>query len=157
MRRSFTWLLLAGCLLAALSGRAATGRVIKVLPQFLDLKGRASTSPSLYERDAYQFRLRTHTNEISGMVFHVEWKTKGKATGPVKLRLEALGAVRGPTPESLVLDKEVKPGGWFYHWSEIRISPAEYKRLGSVAAWRVSLWEKDELLGEERSFLWLGP
>jgi hypothetical protein len=154
MRRSFAWFFLAAGLLAAWSAPAATGRVIKVLPQFLDLKGRASTSPSLYERDAYQVFLRQHTNQISSMIFNVQWKTKGKPAGPVKLRLEARGLVHGKTPEALVLDKPVEPGGWFGHWTSITLSRDEYRRLGATTAWRVTLWEEDHLLGEQRSFLW---
>jgi hypothetical protein len=156
MRRSFIWLLLAACFLAAWSARAATGRVIKVLPQFLDLRGRASLSPSLYERDAYQARLRSpkHTNEISGMVFQVEWKTKGTPTSPVKLRLETRGMIHGNTPEAVVLEMPVKPGGWFPHWTAVPLSPEEYRKLGAVTAWRVTLWDGDQLLGEQLSFLW---
>ena len=154
MRRSFTWLLLAGWVLAAGSASAATGRVIKVLPQFLDLKGRASVSPSLYERDSYQAHLRQHTNQISGMVFNVEWKTKGTPTGPIRLRIEARGLVHGDTPEALVLEKPVKPGGWFSHWTCITLSHEEYRKLGAVTSWRATLWEGDQLLGEQRSFLW---
>jgi hypothetical protein len=154
MRRSFTWLVLAGWFLAAWSAGAATGRVIKVLPQFLDLKGRASLAPSLYERDSYQARLRQHTNQISGMIFNVEWKTKGTATGPVKLRVEARGMVHGETPEAVVLDKPVKPGGWFSHWTVVPLSTEEFRKLTAVTAWRVTLWEGDQLLGEQRSFLW---
>ena len=52
---------------------AATGKVIKVLPQFLDLKGRHSLSPSLYDRDAYQAQLRDTKTNISGMRFAVQW------------------------------------------------------------------------------------
>jgi hypothetical protein len=154
MHRSFIWLLLAGWVLAAGSASAATGRVIKVLPQFLDLKGRASLSPSLYERDAYQARLRQHTNQISGMVFNVEWKTKGAPTGPVKLRVEARGMIHGYTPEAVVLEKTVKPGGWFSHWTAVPLGTEQYRKLGAVTAWRASLWEGDQLLGEQRSFLW---
>jgi hypothetical protein len=156
MRRSFTWLLLAGCVLAAWSAGAATGRVIKVLPQFLDLRGRTSLAPSLYERDAYQARLRNprYTNQISSMVFQVEWKTKGRSSDPVKLRVEARGVIHGDTPEAVVLEKTVKPGGWFTHWTAIPLSPDEFHKLGAVTAWRVTLREGDRVLGEERSFLW---
>ena len=154
MRRSFIWFLLAVGFLAALSATAATGHVIKVLPEFVDLKGRASLSPSLYERDAYQAFLRQHTNQISGMVFNVQWKTKGRTSGSVKLRVETRGVIRGTTPEALTLEKPVKPGGWFTHWTAIPVSTAEWKKLGAVTAWRVSLWEDGQLLGDQRSFLW---
>ena len=154
MRRSFNWLLLLGGLTVALTAPAATGRVIKVLPQFVDLKGRDSTSPSLYERDAYQAYLRQHTNQISGVHFNVEWKTRGKPAGPVKLRVEIRGIVRGDVPEALVLEQPVKPGGWFSHWSAIPVTKQSYRTLGEVTAWRVTLWEDKQLLGEQRSFLW---
>ena len=154
MRRSLTILLVAVGLIAALSALAATGHVIKVLPQFLDHKGRDSTAPSLYERDAYQAFLRQHTNQISSMVFHVEWKTRGTPTGPVKLRVEMRGLIRGKAPEELTLERPVKPGGWFDHWTSITLSTNEFRKLGAVVAWRVSLWENDQMLGDQRSFLW---
>ena len=154
MRRSSIWLLLVGWLAVALPAQAATGRVIKVLPQFLDLKGRTSLSPSLYERDAYQAFLRQHTNQISAMVFNIQWKAKGKPTAPLKLRVEARGVVRGELPKQLVLEKPVEPGGWFSHWVSISLSRNDYKDLGEVTAWRVTLWEDTQLLGEQQSFLW---
>jgi hypothetical protein len=42
----------------ALPAPAATGRLMKVLPEYLDAKGLTSLSPSLFERDAYQAILR---------------------------------------------------------------------------------------------------
>jgi hypothetical protein len=154
MRRSLQCLMLVGWLVAALSAPAATGRVIKVLPQFLDQKGQASHSPSLYERDAYQAFLRQHTNQISAVTFHVQWKAKGKPAGPVKLRVEMRGILRHDAPEELVLEKPVEPGGWFSHWAAITLSREEYRKLGQVTAWRVTLWDGTQLLGEQRSFLW---
>jgi hypothetical protein len=156
MRRSFTWVVLAVACLAGWSAEAATGRIIKVLPQLLDQKGRTSLSPSLYERDAYQARLRKpeHTNEISGVVFNIQWKAKGATTSPVKLRIEARGIIHGEAPEAVVLDKTVEPGGLFSHWTAVPLSRDEYKNLGEVTAWRVTLWEGEQLLGEQHSFLW---
>ncbi len=154
MHRSLIWLLLAGCLAAAASAQAATGRVVKVLPQFLDAKGRNSTSPSLYERDAYQAYLRQHTNQIAGMKFHVQWKTKGAPSGTLKLKVEMRGIVRGGVPEELVLEEPVKPGRWFTHWTGILVSGEQYRKLGELSAWRVTLWDAGQLLGEQRSFLW---
>jgi len=154
MRRSFIWLALVGWLVAGWSAQAATGRVIKVLPQFLDLKGRNSLSPSLYERDAYQALLRLETNQCSGMRFHVQWKIKGQPAAAPKLRVELRGVARGDFPKQLVLEKPVTPGGWFSHWAEIDLLGEEYKSFGKVTAWRVTLWEGAQLLGEQKSFLW---
>ena len=154
MRRSFIWLLLVGWLAVALSAQAAAGRVIKVLPQFLDLEGRSSLSPSLYERDAYQAFLRQHTNQISAGQFHIQWKAAGKPTTPLKLRVEVRGATRGDLPKQVVLEKSVERGGWFSHWTGIPLSRNDYKDLGEVTAWRVTLWEDTQLVGEQQSFLW---
>ena len=53
---------------------AGTGRVVKVLPHFLDLKGRHALSPSLYDRDAYQAQLRQHPEQRSGIRYDVLWR-----------------------------------------------------------------------------------
>src|SRR5438876_12384074 len=83
MRRVFCGLALCSLLLAALPATSATGRVIKVLPEFLDLQGRSSLAPSLYERDAYQAVLREHPERRAGIRFYVQWKTKGPAWEPL--------------------------------------------------------------------------
>jgi hypothetical protein len=154
MRRSLIGFLLVGWLAASLCAQAATGRVVKVLPQLLDLKGRNSLSPSLYERDAYQARLRDHTNECSGMQFHVQWKIKGQPAAPLKVRLELRGVARGDFPKQLAIEKPVEPRGWFGYWAVLTLVGQEYKEFGKVTAWRATLWEGDRLLGEQKSFLW---
>jgi hypothetical protein len=154
MRRSPMWLILVGCLAVALSAPAATGKVIKVLPQFLDLKGRNSLTPSLYERDNYQVLLRQSTNQVSGMRFNVEWKAKGQPTTPLMLRVELRGVARGDFPKARTLEKPVIPGGWFTHWAKLDLVGEDYKEFGRVTAWRATLWEGERLLSEQKSFLW---
>ena len=152
MRRPI--LIFALCFMVSAVASAATGRVIKVLPQFLDLKGRHALSPSLYDRDAYQAYLRTHTNEVSGMRFAVEWKAPSASAGPVKLRVEVRGISDGELPPSIVLDQEVKPGGWFGHWASLPLTGDDFKKIGEVTAWRATLWDGDRMIGEQKSFLW---
>ena len=154
MRRALIWLSLVAWLAVALSASAATGRVIKVLPQFLDLKGRNSLTPSLYERDLYQATLRLHTNECSGMRFQVQWKAKGQTAAPLKLWLELRGVARGDYPKRLTLEKPVEPRSRFSHWAQFDLVGEAYKEFGQVTAWRVTLWEGSRLLGEQKSFLW---
>jgi hypothetical protein len=154
MRRVLIWCLLAGLLGAAFRAPAATGRVIKVLPQFLDLKGRNSLTPSLYERDTYQLFLRDHTNYCSGMRFSVQWKAKGPAEAPLKLRVELRGVAHGDFPKQLVLEQPVKARGRFSHWAQIKLVGEEYKNFGQVTAWQVTLCEGSRVLGGQRSFLW---
>ena len=154
MRRALIWLSLVGWVAVALSAPAATGRVIKVLPQFLDLKGRNSLTPSLYERDLYQATLRQNTNLCSGMRFHVQWKAKGQASAPLKLWLELRGVARGDYPKRLTLEKPVESHSRYSHWTQFDLVGEAYKEFGQVTAWRVTLWEGDQLLGEQKSFLW---
>ena len=154
MRRFLIWLAVAGGLALAVSAPAATGRVIKVLPQFLDLKGRNSLTPSLYERDLYQSTLLRNTNQCSGMRFNVEWRARGEAAAPLKIQVELRGVARGDFPKQLVLERSVKSGGWFSHWAVFKLVGEEYKDFGQVTAWRVRLWEGNKLLGEQKSFLW---
>ncbi len=155
MRGSFR-LIIVSCLMlgAASPAVAATGRVIKVLPQFLDKEGRHALTPSLYERDAYQAHLRKHPEEQSGMRFAIQWKTHGGVYSPLKLRVEIRGAVKDGLPTHTVLETEVKPGGWFSHWASLPLTGDAWVKSGEVTAWRATLWEGDQLLSEEKSFLW---
>ncbi len=134
---------------------AATGKVIKVLPEFLDRQGRTSLSPSLYERDAYQAVLRLHPNQRSGLRFYVQWKTHGALWQPLKLRLELRGVAEGNLPRELVLEQPlVNKRTKFTRWSDITLTTQQYQHLGAVTAWRATLWEGTQLLGEQKSFLW---
>ena len=152
-RRLFLTLLF--CLLAApLPALAATGHIIKVLPQWLDLQGRHSLTPSLYDRDAYQAYLRTHQKLRSGLRFYIQWKARGPAASPLKLRLELRGIANGNQPTQLVLEYDVNPGGWFSHWTSLPVTGDEYRKFGDLSAWRATLWEDGRLLGEQKSFLW---
>ena len=154
MRRSAFWILLCFALFAAACAEAATGRIIKVLPQFLDLKGRHALTPSLYERDAYQAYLRIHPEERSGIRFAVQWKATGTATAPLKLKIELRGTASGDFAAPVALEREVRVHGWFSHWAYLPLTGDEYKKISDVTAWRATLWEGDRLLSEQKSFLW---
>jgi hypothetical protein len=152
MRWLLTPILLVAVFCAGVSTQAATDKVIKVLPQYLDLKGRVSVSPTLTERDVYQTRLREHEMERAGLQFSVHWKAAGR--GDLKLRLEARGVMRGKSVSAVTVEAPVKRGGWFSHWTKIVLPADDYKRLETLTAWRVTLWDGDRIIGEQKSFLW---
>jgi hypothetical protein len=155
MQRALFCLTLLSVLLIGSPTEAWTGRIVKVLPQFLDQKGRAALSPSLYERDAYQVVLRDHPERRAGICFFVEWKTKGAIWQPLKLQIELRGTAQGNVPKRLVLEEPLEnTGGLFTHWANARLEGKAYKDFGAVTAWRVTLWEGNTLLSEEKSFLW---
>jgi hypothetical protein len=155
MRRLLILALAAGGCLAGRPLEAATGRVVKVLPEYLDLQGRNSISPSLYERDAYQALLRLHPERRSALRFYVHWKLKGPAWEPLKVRVELRGGAQGRLPTTVVLEEPIRTTrGWSGHWTGVTLKGEEYKKFGEVTAWRVTLWEGAQQLGEQHSFLW---
>jgi hypothetical protein len=153
MSRLITVLLPALLLATTFSTVAATGRVVKVLPHFLDLKGRHALSPSLYERDAYQNQLRQNPEQRSGVRFDILWRVRAKAATSLKLKVEIRGIAQGNLPSEKVLEKEVKSGAGS-RWTPITLGGDDFKAIGEVTAWRVSLWEGDQLIAEQKSFLW---
>jgi hypothetical protein len=150
------WRLFAilGFLILGSVAEATEGRVIKVLPLFLDLKGRESVSPSLYDRDAYQARLRRHPAERSGLRFDIQWKAKAPKTLELQMIVQIRGVAEGQSPKEIVLENKVKQEHWFSHWTGIKLDESEYLAIGEVTAWRVTLWDGDKLLSEQKSFLW---
>jgi hypothetical protein len=128
-----------------------SAKIVKVLPHYLDQKGRHTISPSLYERDAYQALLRTKPDERSGLRFDVQWKASGLKE--VKVRVELRGAA-GKQPTKAVVESTETPRGGWSKWSGLAVTGDEYKKLGELVAWRVTLWDGDKLLAEQKSFLW---
>lgn len=153
MRALLILLFSLGLFTAAHAADSAAGKVVKVLPLLLDQEGRAATSPSLFDRDAYQVFLRDHTNEVSALRFDVLWKAAKSAGKKLKLRTELRGIGAGGRPVLKTLETEVAPGT-FRQWTSLTLGGDDYKNFGSVVAWRVTLWNGGQLFGEQKSFLW---
>ena len=66
---------------------ASSGKIVKVLPHFLDAKGRHTLSPSLFERDAYQAQLRAHPEQRSGIRYDIHWRARA-SWGELKLKVK---------------------------------------------------------------------
>ena len=135
----------------ALLAHASGGKVLKVLPHFLDKEGRHTLSPSLFERDAYQAHLRKTPTEIGGLRFDIEWSASGKPTA-LRVRVEARGNKAGTKPA--MLETTVVQSSFGNTWSALTLDKEAYQQLGGVAAWRATLWDGDQLLAEQKSFLW---
>ena len=153
MRRLLMILLLIGSLSAAFASDAVTGRIVKILPLLLDLKGQDAISPSLYDRDAYQAYLRQHTNEISGIRYDVLWKASDAGGTKLKLRMELRGVGTNNMPRQTMLEQEV-PLKFFRHWTSLKLEGTDYKNFGAIICWRATLWSGGQMLGEQKSFLW---
>jgi hypothetical protein len=148
-------ILLAALGLAAASpaAEAVTGRIVKVLPFLLDRQGRDALSPSLFDRDAYQAHLREHTNEVSAVRIDVLWKATKAPDEKIKIAVELRGVGTNSVPRMTMLETSVTPGR-FGKWTEIPLAGDDYKNFGVVVAWRVTLWNGDQKLSEQKSFLW---
>jgi hypothetical protein len=154
MQRLLSGLITVLICFAAWDGGAATGRVVKVLPHFLDQKGRHSLSPSLYDRDAYQAQLRLHPDQRSALRFDVLWRATGVRSN-LKLRVELRGTAHGNLPRQTALETalDARRAGR-NRWSSLKLAGEDYRNFGEVTAWRVTLWDGDQLVGEQKSFLW---
>jgi hypothetical protein len=141
--------ILVCCTLASIS--AAEARIVKVLPHFLDKEGRHTLHPSLFERDGYQAHLRAHPDLCSGMRFDVQWKGKKVENGQIKLEVRGANT---PPRKVETFSTPLKSSGYFSRWSSLKITSEDFKRTGSVIAWRISLWDGDQQLAEQKSFLW---
>lgn len=138
---------------AATAPAARTARVLKVLPLLLDLQGHDAVSPSLFDRDAYQAYLLRHTNEVSAIRFDVLWKASNARGAKLKLRAELRGVGDQGAPRLTTLETEVTPG-FFRSWTSLKLAGDDLKNFGSLVAWRVTIWDGGQLLGERQSFLW---
>ncbi len=133
--------------------RSRGPRILKVLPQYVDLEGRTTLSPSLFDRDAYQFQLRYHPELRSGMRFAVLWKSWSRTAAHLLVKVEMRGS-KGGVEKPVVLAVTTAGGRRFSHWVNVPVLSEAYGTLGDLIAWRVTLWEGERLLSEQKSFLW---
>lgn len=139
-------------LLSGIISFGGEARIVKVLPQLLDQRGRSSINPSLFDRDAYQLFLRENPEEISALRFEIQYKTH-EIKGPLTLRLELRGS-KTAIGKQHVFETEVQPGGFFSKWGRIQLNRTMSEEIGSLVAWRASLVQDSIVLAEQESFLW---
>lgn len=130
---------------------AASGRIVKVLPQFVDQQGRIALNPSLYERDAYQVYLRQNPEKRSAIRFSVQWASKD--TRHLTLKVEMRGN-HGRLGTAATIETPVKFRGLFTSWAKVSLEGDAAKAFGDLSAWRATLWDGDKVVAEQKSFLW---
>jgi len=151
--RRFLMILLLLIALPALGDGIEKGRIVKMLPLFINAKGHDALSPSLYDRDAYQAYLRQHANEISAIRFDFLWQVENPSASKYTLRIELRGSGPGGKPTRATREQEVAPP-LLRHWNSLVLGGADYRNFGELVAWRATLWRGDHLLSEHKSFLW---
>jgi hypothetical protein len=146
--RWIAFLMLA--LLPGLAG-AAEGGIIKVLPHYLDTKGRHANGPSLLHRDIYQRFLRDNPGKIRALRFDIKWRGTGLDPQTAKLRVEVRSSKAGVPVK--IFEQTLKPGRRA-QWTAVLIKADDYKKLGKMESWRATLVGGGQVLAEEKSFLW---
>jgi hypothetical protein len=148
------WLLaLIIAVVPAVVAAEVTGKVAKVLPHLLDAQGRHTVSPSLFDRDAYQFHLRSHRDLVSGARFDIQWKARRARGAALTMRLELL-TTTSTKDRPLVFEQAVAARTGTARWVKIPVVGQEFEKAGELIAWRVTLWNGNSLLAEQKSFLW---
>ena len=140
-----TAMVLAGC--DTLQTGSGTS-VVKVLPHYLDASGNHSDGPTLLHRDVYQANLRKNPKLVRAVRYDVNWR----GVGEIKVRLELRSTKAGA--ETMVIERIETTSGRRTHWTPILIDAATYKTFGQPESWRVSLWQGETQVGEQKSFLW---
>ena len=138
------------------SSAETSGKVRKVLPHLLDHQGQHTVSPSLFDRDAYQARLRRNPQDVSGIRYDVRWRVRHAEVETLTLRLELRGMTEpGDTrPRAITLERALEGGRSVGAWTGTELTGEDYSRFGEITAWRVSLWLGETMLDEYHSFLW---
>ena len=151
--KRWTGVICALLLAASVASGGSTGsaKVIKVLPHFLDEKGRHALHPSLFDRDAYQLELRNAPEKRKALRFDVQWQASGYEED-LTLRLD-VRSMHGRTPKNTTLQTPVKPR-WRSRWTELRIAGDDYKTFGDLVAWKATILSGTNVVAEQKSFLW---
>ena len=51
------------------------------------------------------------------------------------------------------LEQAVTPH-YFRHWTSLTLADADLKNFGNVTSWRTTIWSGDQMIAEQKSFLW---
>lgn len=151
LRAVILWGLLP--LISAVLVRAEEASIVKVLPHLLDLKGKASLAPGLFQRDAYQAQLRKDPKQVSGMRFNIQWKAKGVPSDELVIRVWLKTSGRNPN-DPLEIKAPVRGNRKWGRWSAVAYDGKAFQDNGQVLAWKAELLRGETPLATQTSFLW---
>ena len=133
--------------------QAGSVKIFKVLPHYLDKEGRHTLSPSPFERDRYQAILKADPEKCSTMRFDIQWRNTLKDFQNIRLKIELRGSNLRSKPIEFTEEFAVNKSIWS-KWSKIKVPEEVFEKLHNVSAWRVSIWDGEEMICEYQSFLW---
>ena len=108
-----------------------------------DLKGEA----------VYQYDLRHNAQRQFGARFHIKWKAPRGAPS-IRLVLDVRGLnTRNETTLDKFIENYTRMEDWA-EWTTISITGDRFKHLGTIMAWRVSIYSGDRVMAELPSADW---
>jgi hypothetical protein len=128
--------------------------VLKVNRTLLDQFGHETdVVGDLQGQAAYQYDLRHDPFRQRGARFHIKWKAPRRAER-IRLVLDLQGL--NPANESTratVAAHQPDMDGWA-EWTTLDIKGQQFKKLGEIMAWRVTLYSGDQVMAELPSANW---
>ena len=83
----------------------------------------------------------------------MNWNAPLARNASLKLRAE-LRSAHGDPSKPIVLEAPAHRDWLGATWTKLVLDGEAFQKSGEVTAWRVSLWDGDQLLAERASFLW---
>lgn len=143
----------AGC---ATENKVSRGgcSVLKVNRTLLDEKGyETDVVGDLKGEAAYQYVLRHEPRRQTGARFHIKWKAPRKTDQlRLVLDLQGLNASNESTRDSI--SRSFPDRDDWAEWTTIDVTGAQFKKLGTIMAWRVTIHSGDRIMAELPSANW---
>ncbi len=154
MRKIVSFLISLWLVGSSISAAEPVVEIKKTLRHLLDSDGRHTKSPSLLDRDAYQAHLKENPAEVNGLRFDLQIRYASRTPAPVTIRVEIRHGkgtdILNATFETPFEPKKRRRS----QWGKLLIEKKDFRDLGEIIAWRVSLMDGDETLATDESFLW---
>lgn len=151
MKLNFAAIFIICLVFLRFSAVAEDVKILKVLPHYLDLNGKHAVSPSLFDRDAYQAFLMKNPEKCSGLRFDINWRAF--KTQNLVIKIEMRGSADNGA-KVYTVEKPLKKETFWGNWTTVYYTGENFKQLGKLLAWRVTLWRNGDILSEQKSFLW---
>jgi hypothetical protein len=128
--------------------------ILKVNRTLFDNKGYETKEVGeLKEEAVYQYELRHHPELQRGARFHIKWKAP-RGSAPFRLVLDVQGLTADNVSTRGTFTQDYPEHDGWAEWATMDISGKEFKRLGTIMAWRISLYKGDRVMAELPSGNW---
>lgn len=148
-----TSLLLAGCTTENPVSRGGFA-VTKVNRTLLDKNGYETDIVGDLKGEAvYQYKLRHQPQNQYGARFHIKWKGP-KGASRIRLVLDVQGLTPSNESTRATIARDLPDLDGWAEWTTLDITGTQFKQLGEIMAWRVTILAQDRVMAELPSANW---